>query len=85
MRDIAEHAETSVDVRAIAHERAAQAIEEQIAAGARARKTNPKRKALTELDDDDADRVAKLLLDVHDGRVGPEDIEERLRGSATKR
>jgi hypothetical protein len=84
MRDIAEHTESSVDVRTIAHERAAASIGEQAAAGARARRTNPKRKALTELGDDDADRVAKLVLDVHDGRAELEGIEERLRRSAKR-
>ena len=54
----------------IAHERAGRAIEDQVAAGGRARKANPKRKALTELGDEDAEAdVARTGDDRQTGQL----------------
>jgi hypothetical protein len=75
----------SIDIPTIAHERATLAIEEQATAGARARKTNPKRKALTELGETEAGRLAELALSVYEGRIPPAEVEQALRGLATRR
>ncbi len=86
MHGISEEANrTTVDVSPIAQERADRAIEDQVAAGSRARKTNPKRKALTELSDRDAGDLAKLVLEIHEGRAQAEDVDEELRRLATNR
>jgi hypothetical protein len=86
MRGITEQASgTVVDVPPIAREQADRAIEQQVAAGGRARKTNPKRAALTELGDEEAGTLAKLVLEIHEGRTQPDDVTERLRRMATKR
>jgi hypothetical protein len=74
---------TIVDVPPIAQEQAARAVEEQVAAGSRARKTNPKRKALTELGEKEAGELAKLVLEIHEGRAQPDDLDEVLRRLAT--
>ena len=75
----------TIDVPPIAHERAGRAIDDQISAGGRARKTNPKRKALTELGDDDAAALAQLLVEVHEGRAEPDGMEDELRRLAANR
>lgn len=75
----------AIDVGPIAAERAEAAIAEQAAAGARARKTNPKRKALSELGDDEAAAIARLLVDVHEGRATVDNVDEELRRLATRR
>jgi len=86
MRGITDQASsTIVDVPPIAREQAVRAIEGQVAAGGRARKTNPKRKALKDLGDQEAGALAKLVGEIHDGRAQPEDIDEELRKMATKR
>ena len=54
-------------------------VQDQVAAGGRARKTNPKRKALTSLGEKDAAGIADLVLEVHDGRVQPDAVEDALR------
>ncbi len=76
---------TIVDVPPIAREQAEKAIEVQVAAGARARKTNPKRKALTNLGDGEAGELTKLVLEIFEGRSQPDGIEEELRRLATNR
>lgn len=85
MQGIGDQARIAIDVPPIASERAARAIEDQVAAGGRARKTNPKRKALTELGEEEAGGIAKLLLDVHDGRMRPDEVEHELRRLAASR
>jgi hypothetical protein len=40
---------------------------------------------LTELGDKEAGDLAKLVLDVHEGRVQPDDVEGELRRLATRR
>lgn len=85
MQDIGDRPSRVVEVAPIANERANRAIEYQVAAGSRARKTNPKRKVLTELGDEEAGNIARLVLDVHDGRATAEDVEDKLRGLATKK
>src|SRR6266851_1293566 len=75
----------TIDVPTIAHERASLAIEDQAAAGGRARKTNPKRKALTELGEKEAGTLGALAVGVYEGRVAPDDLEPALRGLATRR
>jgi hypothetical protein len=84
MEAMSEHPNAPVDVRPIAAERAARAVDDQVAAGGRARKTNPKRTALSELGDEEAKRVAKLALDVHDGKAAPDDVEDVLRKLARR-
>jgi hypothetical protein len=83
--ELGEQASRVIDVGPIAAERAELAIAEQAAAGARARKTNPKRKALTELGDDEAAAISRLLVDVHEGRATIDNVEEELRRLATRR
>lgn len=67
------------EVAPMATERAEVAIEEQVAAGNRARKTNPKRKALTGLGPRHAAGLSKLVMQVHEGRTAPDDVEAELR------
>ncbi len=85
MLGISDQTSRTIDVPPIAHERAGRAIEDQVAAGGRARKTNPKRKALTELGDEDAGALAQLLVEIHEGRASPDDVEQELRRLATNR
>ncbi len=85
MADISEHTDRTIDAQPIASERATVAIEEQVAAGSRARKTNPKRKALTELSEEHAARLARLLVEVHEGRSGVDAVEDELRRLASER
>lgn len=82
---VSEHASRPVEARPLAEELAARAIEEQAAAGARARKANPKRAALTALGNDEAGRLAELLMAVHEGRANTDDVENELRRLATNR
>jgi hypothetical protein len=83
--DIAEQAGPAVDVGPIARERAGRAIDDQVAAGGRARKTNPKRTALTGLGEDEAAALATLVLEIHEGREQPDAVEDVLRRMATNR
>ena len=73
--------EVATDVR----ERASRAVQDQVAAGGRARKTNPKRKALTGLNEQHANGIADLVLELHDGRAQPDALEDALRGLAGTR
>ena len=83
--EMGEEASRVIDVGPIAAERAAVAIDEQVAAGNRARKTNPKRTALTELGDGESAALSRLLVDVHEGRATVDNVEEELRRLATSR
>jgi hypothetical protein len=85
MRGIGEETLITVEVPPIVEERARRAIEDQVAAGVRARKTNPKRKALTALGEREAGDLAKLVLEVLEGRAQPQDVEGELRRLATRR
>jgi hypothetical protein len=85
MDDMADNTSRVIDVQPIAGERTTQAIADQAAAGSRARKTNPKRKALIELGDAEAASLARLLVDVHEGRATIDNVEEELRRLATSR
>lgn len=76
---------TMIDVPPIATEQAERAIADQIAAGSRARKTNPKRAALTELGERETTHLIELAVQVHDGRAQPDDVEQTLRRLATNR
>ena len=82
--EIGDHSGRPIDVQPIAAERTERAIEEQVAAGSRARKTNPKRKALTELGEADAAALARLLVDVHEGRATTDNVDEELRRLARR-
>ena len=75
----------AIEIAPMARDRAERAIDEQVAAGGRARKTNPKRKALTELGEGETSALAKLVGDVHEGRASGDEVEETLRKLATKR
>lgn len=77
-------AEVVGDVGAIARERAAAAVDEQVAAGGRARKTNPKRKALTELGDADVEAVVDIVMGLQDGRLGVDELGDRLERMAER-
>jgi hypothetical protein len=70
---------TVVELQPIAQEQADRAIEEQAAAGGRARKTNPKRKALTELGEREAREMQRLVVEIHEGRTRAEELDEELR------
>lgn len=72
----------TVDVAAIARERAAKAVDDQVAAGGRARKANPKRRVLTALGDAEAAALAEAVLEVHEGRSSAEELGEALRKMA---
>jgi hypothetical protein len=74
-----------IEVEPDVRERADRAVQDQVAAGGRARKTNPKRKALTSLGEPDAAGIADLVLEVHDGRVQPDAVEDVLRRLAGTR
>lgn len=69
----------SIDASTIASESARAAIEDQQGIGGRARKTNPKRKALTELGKREVDELAKMAIGLYEGRVEPRDVSLRLR------
>lgn len=85
MRPVSEQASgTVVEVAPMAQEQADRAIADQVAAGNRARKTNPKRKALTELGAEEAEDLTTLVLDINEGRAAPDELEERLRRMAAK-
>jgi len=75
----------AIEVEADVRERADRAVQDQVAAGGRARKTNPKRTALTSLGETDAAGIADLVLEVHDGRVEPDAVEDALRRLAGTR
>jgi mono/diheme cytochrome c family protein len=79
MERITEQVVPPLEVASDVRERASQAVQDQIAAGGRARKTNPKRKALTELGDRQAAGIAGFVLAVHDGRAEPDAVEDVLR------
>jgi hypothetical protein len=79
LHDITSDASSVIDVASIAGERATVAIDEQIAAGARARKTNPKRSALAELGPQHAAALSDLVSRVHEGRFETDAIEDALR------
>jgi hypothetical protein len=74
---------TNVDVPPIAQERADLAIEEQVTSGKRARQAT-KKAALAALSDKDARSLSKLVTDVHQGRVPPDEVEEQLRRLASR-
>jgi hypothetical protein len=85
MERITERILPAVEVAPDVRERAARAIQDQVAAGGRARKTNPKRKALTELREEHAAGIADLVLELHEGRVQPDALEDALRSLAGTR
>jgi hypothetical protein len=85
MERITGRAIPTVEVAPDVHDRAARAVQDQVAAGGRARKTNPKRKALTELGEKHAGGIADLVLEVHEGRVRPDAVEDALRRLARSR
>ncbi len=86
MQDLDEQATSiTIDVAPVARERATHAIQEQVAAGGRARKTNPKRKALTDLGEKESSDLAALVLAVGEGRLRPDGVEEELRRLAAIR
>jgi hypothetical protein len=85
MERITERAAPTIDVAPDVHDRASRAVQDQVAAGARARKTNPKRKALTELGEKHAGAIADLVLRVHEGRVDPDVVDDVLRRLAETR
>lgn len=74
-----------IDTAPLARELARRAVEAQAAAGARARKTNPKRTALTALGGREAGAVADLVAAVHEGRIGLDEVEQTLRELARDR
>jgi hypothetical protein len=79
MERITEQVVPPLEVASDVRERASQAVQDQIAAGGRARKTNPKRKALTELGEGQAAGIADFVLAVHDGRAEPDAVEDVVR------
>jgi hypothetical protein len=85
MERITERTVPAIEVAPDVRDRAARAVQDQVAAGGRARKTNPKRKALTELGEKQADAIADLVLGVHEGRVEPDGVEAALRRLAESR
>jgi hypothetical protein len=86
MQDFDEQASSiTIDVAPIARERATHAIQEQVATGGRARKTNPKRKALTDLGEKESSELAGLVLAVGEGRLEPDVVEQELRRLAASR
>lgn len=82
---ITDQAVPAIEVAPDVRDRATRAIQDQVAAGGRARKTNPKRKALTELGEKHAADIADLVLGVHEGQVQPDTVEEALRRLAGSR
>lgn len=85
MEPITERVVPTVEVASDVRERAIRAVQDQIAAGGRARKTNPKRKALTELGEEHATGIADLVLELHEGRAQPDALEDALRSLAGTR
>jgi hypothetical protein len=85
MQRITERIVPTIEVATDVRERATRAVQDQVAAGGRARKTNPKRKALTGLSEQHAAGIANLVLELHDGRVQPDALEDALRGLAETR
>lgn len=85
MGRITERPVPNTEVAPAVRDRATRAVQDQVAAGGRARKTNPKRKALTELSEKHAAGIADLVLAVHEGRVQPEDVDGALRRLAQSR
>jgi hypothetical protein len=85
MERISEGAVPSIEVAPDVRERATRAVQDQVAAGARARKTNPKRKALTELGEKHATGIGDLVLEVYEDRVQPDAVEDGLRRLAGSR
>jgi hypothetical protein len=85
MQEMTDQTSRAIDAPPIARERAGKAVEDQVGAGGRARKTNPKRKALTELGEKEVGDLAALALGIHEGRLQPDDIEEELRRLAARR
>jgi len=85
MEGMGEHAAVGIDVAELVRERASRAIEDQVAAGGRARKTNPKRKALSGLGGKEAGDLAALVLEIHEGRTQLDDVEQALTRLATQR
>lgn len=79
MRAIGGQTAAAIDVAPIARERASRAIEDQIAAGGRARRTNPKRSALTGLGEVEAAALAAMLIEIQEGRAEPGAIDAELR------
>lgn len=84
MGDIGGGGTGAIDVPPVAREVADRAITEQAATGRRAR-TTAKKDALTALGERQASRLAELLLEVHEGRVEPDDVSEALRRLARER
>jgi hypothetical protein len=82
---IPQRAVPTIEVAEDVRNRATQAVQDQVATGGRARKTNPKRKALTELGEKHAGAIADLVLGVHEGRVEPDGVEDALRRLAGSR
>ena len=85
VQGIGEQAPPMIEVPPIADERARRAVEDQVAMGGRARKTNPKRTALTGLGEKEAGALARLVVQVSEGSVGADDLEGELRRLATNR
>src|SRR5262249_34835036 len=85
MEPITERAVPTTEVAPDVRDRATQAVQEQVAAGGRARKTNPKRKALMELGEKHAAGIADLVLAVHEGRVQPDAVNDAMRRLAGSR
>jgi hypothetical protein len=85
MGRITEQAVPTIEVAPDVRDRAIRAVQDQVAAGGRARKTNPKRKALMELGEKHAAGIADLVLEVHEGRAQPDAVEDALRRLAESR
>jgi hypothetical protein len=85
MERITEWIVPTIEVATDVSERATRAVQDQVAAGGRARKTNPKRRALTALSEQHAAAIANLVLELRDGRVQPDALEDALRGLAGTR
>jgi hypothetical protein len=85
MERITETIVPTVEVAPDVRERADRAVQDQVAAGGRARKTNPKRKALTELGEQHAAGIADLVLALHEGGLEPDAVDDALRSLAGTR
>lgn len=73
----------ALDVSALAHRSAQDAVDLQRAAGSRAR--HPKKEVLTALGEAEADSLGRLTAAIYEGRLGPEDVAtqlDRLAGPA---
>lgn len=84
MEDLGGQRSGMIDLPPIAREVADRAITEQAASGRRAR-TTAKKEALTAFGEGQASRLAELLMEIHDGRAEPDDVEEALRRLARDR